>query len=322
MSVRAYRAYVFASAVLPFLAVIVAIVLLWNRAVGVLDLVLLAVFYSLSLLGLTAGYHRLLGHRSFKTTPPVRFLLGLFGSMAAEGPPITWVAHHRRHHATADHEGDPHSPHANGYEGTLRGLWHAHMGWLFDLSLTSQPTRYAPDLIREPGMRWLTKHFYEIVLAGIVLPGLIAFAFTRTAAGFLEGMLWGGLVRIFLAHHVTYAVASVGHYFGPRAFQTDDESRNVAWLAVPSFGDSWHNNHHAFPTSANHGLTRRQVDLSGMFIRGLERAGLAWDLVRIRPTRIESKEIDPPEAGNPAARRFAKHALREPVREDDPVAAK
>jgi stearoyl-CoA desaturase (Delta-9 desaturase) len=280
------------ASLLPPIAIAVAIVLLWGHGVGLTDVVLLVVGYTLTGLGVTVGFHRLLTHRSFKTYRPIRFALALFGTMAAEGPPLTWVAHHRRHHATADHEGDPHSPHlepGQGWRGALHGLWHAHLGWLLDERLTSNPMRYAPDLMREPEMRWISKHFLSIVLAGVLLPGLIGLAVSGTLLGFVTGLVWGGLVRLFLIHHSTYAVNSICHYFGGRSFEVDDRSGNVAWLAIPSFGESWHNNHHAFPTSVRHGLRWWQVDLSAALVSMLERAGLAWDVVRISPERQETK---------------------------------
>jgi stearoyl-CoA desaturase (delta-9 desaturase) len=278
-----YRAYLLVTALAPPAAVVLVLTVLWRSSATPLNLALLVVFYAATLFGLTVGYHRLFAHRSFNTRPWVRTTLAFLGALGAEGPPITWVAHHRRHHTFADEEGDPHSPHAHGHGGegvraTLRGLWHAHMGWLFDLSLTSEPLRYAPDLVREAPMRWITRHFMAIAAAGVIAPGLIALAVTQTLEGFLGGVLWGGLVRIFLAHHVTYSVASIGHSFGARAYDTPDESRNVAWLALPSFGDSWHNNHHAFPRSARHGLRWWQVDLAGASIALMRRCGLAWDV--------------------------------------------
>ena len=276
-----------------------AIVLLWNQAVHLRDLVILVVFYAACALGVTVGFHRLLTHRAFKTKKPVRLALTTLGTMSAEGPPIIWVAHHRRHHAMADQEGDPHSPHLDhepGLRGVLKGLWHAHLGWLFEEELTSDPMRYAPDLVREKEMRWISQRFLWIAAAGLVLPGLVGLALTGTVAGFATGLLWGGLVRVFLIHHVTYSINSICHYFGRRRYGTGDLSSNVSWLAVPTLGESWHNNHHAFPTSYRHGLRWYEVDLSAAFIRGLEALGLAWDVVRVTPERERSKRIGAPDA--------------------------
>ncbi|MDX6720152.1 MAG: hypothetical protein QOJ63_2406 [Solirubrobacteraceae bacterium] len=304
MTGRAHQRFILLASILPPLGVVAAIVLTWHHLVGPTDLALLFVFYTLTVIGVSTGFHRLLTHRAFKTSKPLRIALAVLGTAGAEGPPIIWVAHHRRHHTLADQEGDPHSPHLHGEDGIrgqLKGLWHAHWGWLFDEHLTSDPMRYCPDLVREKHMRWISQHFLQIVAAGIVLPGLIGFALSGSVAGLLTGMLWGGVVRIFLLHHFTYAVNSVGHVYGRRSFVTGDESRNVLWLAIPSFGEAWHNNHHAFPTSARHGLRWWEVDLSALLIGLLERAGLAWDVVRIPPHRLEGKRIGVATASEAAA---------------------
>jgi stearoyl-CoA desaturase (delta-9 desaturase) len=306
MDAKTHRYYILAASILPPVGLVVATVLLWNQAVSVRDLAILAGFYALCALGVTVGFHRLLTHRAFKTKKPVRLALTTLGTMSAEGPPIIWVSHHRKHHALADHEGDPHSPHLDvepGLRGVLKALWHAHWGWLFKQELTSDPMRYAPDLVREKEMRWISQHFLSIAAMGVLLPGLVGLAIGGTLAAFLTGALWGGLVRIFLIHHATYSINSICHYFGRRRYGTDDESRNVSWLAVASLGESWHNNHHAFPTSYRHGLRWYEVDFSAMFIRLLERMRLAWDVVRVSPDRERSKRIgaEPVAAGVSAA---------------------
>jgi stearoyl-CoA desaturase (delta-9 desaturase) len=292
MTGRAHRLFIILASILPPVAIVVAAAVGWNHVVHVRELVLLAVFYTLCGLGISTGFHRLLTHRAFDTHRPIRLALAVLGTAAAEGPPIIWVSHHRRHHTLADQEGDPHSPHVghgSGLRGALKGLWHAHWGWLFDDQLTSTPLRYAPDLVRDPAMRWISQHFLGIAVAGLLLPGLIDLALTRTFAGFLEGVLWGGLIRMFLLHHATYAVNSVGHVAGRRRFTTGDESRNVAWLSIPSMGEAWHNNHHAFPTSFRHGMKWWEIDLSAAFIATLERTGLAWEVVRVEPGRVAAK---------------------------------
>jgi stearoyl-CoA desaturase (delta-9 desaturase) len=213
--------------------------------------------------------------------------------MAGQGPPLTWVAHHRRHHRVADRPGDPHSPHLDfepGFLGMMAGLWHAHVGWLFDQELASDPIRYCPDLVREKHIRWLSAKFVPVVLGGFVLSGLIGLAVGHTVTAFLTGVLWGGVVRLFLVNHMTYAVNSVGHYFGRRRYPTNDESRNVAWLSVASFGEAWHNNHHAFPRSFRHGMRWWEVDISAVVIASLERLGLATNVIRIDPDRMVFKE--------------------------------
>jgi stearoyl-CoA desaturase (delta-9 desaturase) len=292
MDGKTHRNFILTASIVPPIAFAAAIVLLWHKAVDEVDLAIFAGMYLLCSIGLGVGFHRLFTHRAFKTKKPTRLALAVLGTMGAEGPPIVWVSHHRKHHALADVEGDPHSPHLHGEQGlkgAFKGLWHSHWGWLFRTELTSDPMRYAPDLVREKEMRWISQHFLAIVAAGLILPGIAGFAIKGTVGGLLTGFLWGGLVRMFVLHHITYSVNSVGHYFGRRRFVTDDKSKNVALLAIPTLGEAWHHNHHAFPTSYTHGLKWYEVDLAALVIRGLERLGLAWDLVRISPARQESK---------------------------------
>ncbi|NJQ07282.1 acyl-CoA desaturase [Streptomyces lonarensis] len=294
MDGREHRWFILTASVVPLLAVLAGMVLLWNRVFGWTDLLVLVIMYVVAGIGISTGYHRMLTHRSFQTYRPIRVALATAGAMAGQGPPIIWAAHHRRHHRVADKEGDPHSPHLDfepGFRGAAAGIWHAHLGWLFNSRLTSDPLRYCPDLTREKSLRWLSENFVLVVAAGIVLPGVLGFALSGgSPAAFLTGMLWGGLVRIFLVNHMTYAVNSIGHYFGRRRFTTTDESRNIAWLALPSFGEAWHNNHHAFPRSARHGMRWWEVDLSAVFIWGLERTRLAWKVIRIDTERLSMRE--------------------------------
>jgi len=201
------------------------------------------------------------------------------------------VANHRRHHAFSDEEGDPHSPHVgfgDGWRGALKGLAHAHVGWLFRPGGASYE-RYAPDLVKDPLMRFVDATFVLWVLVGLAIPFGLGVAITGTINGGLTALLWGGAVRMLVLHHFTYSINSLCHFFGRRDFKTDDESRNLAWLAPFTFGEAWHNNHHAFPTSAFHGLRRSQFDLSAIVIRGLERAGLVWNVVRVTPERQAAK---------------------------------
>jgi stearoyl-CoA desaturase (delta-9 desaturase) len=211
--------------------------------------------------------------------------------MAVQGPVMTWVADHRKHHAHTDQEGDPHSPHGHGggLKGALAGLYHAHVGWLFDRAGMASPQRYAKDLYEDRGMRAIDRGFLAFVLAGFVLPFLLGWAIGGTIEAALTGLLWGGAVRLLVLHHVTFSINSLCHFFGRRRFDTGDESRNLAWLSLLSFGEAWHNNHHAFPTSAAHGMRWYELDTSSMVIRGLERTGLAWDVVRIDPARQQKK---------------------------------
>ncbi len=274
--------------VVPFVATLAAIVLLWNRLVSARDLEIAAVMYLLTAVGITVGFHRLLTHRSFQTSKPTEYTFAVLGSMAVQGPAISWVADHRKHHAHTDEEGDPHSPHVGhdgGVRGVLAGLWHAHSGWLMSTQGRADWKRYAADLYEDRGMRTISRRFVPLVLASLAIPALAGYAISGTLAGAATGLLWGGLVRIFFVHHVTWSVNSVCHYFGTRRFDTDDRSTNVFWLALPSLGESWHHNHHAFPRSAVHGLRRREIDPSALIIGALEKLGLAWNVVRISPER-------------------------------------
>jgi len=281
-----------AAVILPFAAFLVAIPLLWNDYVGWTDLAIFGVMYVLTGFGVTVGFHRLLTHRAFETSRPIKYALTALGSMAVEGPAIVWVADHRKHHTFADEEGDPHSPHVDfgdGWRGAARGLWHAHMGWLFDEQGRAQAKRFARDLLADDGLRFITKKFPAFVALGLLIPFLLGLALTQSLAGGLTALLWGGFVRIFLLHHVTWSINSVCHFFGRRRFDTDDHSTNVFWLALPSFGESWHHNHHAFPTSAKHGLRWWEVDTSALLIGLLERLGLAWNVVKVAPERQQAK---------------------------------
>jgi stearoyl-CoA desaturase (delta-9 desaturase) len=273
---------------IPFLATLAAIALLWNDLVGISDLAIAAAMYLLTAIGITVGFHRLLTHRSFQTHKPLEYAFAVAGSMAVQGPVISWVADHRKHHAHTDEDGDPHSPHVghgDGIRGVLSGLWHAHSGWLLSSQGRADWKRYAPDLYEDPGMRTIARHFVPLVLVSLLLPGLLGYAVTGTLAGAATALLWGGLVRIFFVHHVTWSVNSVCHFFGSRRFDTNDRSTNVFWLALPSLGESWHHNHHAFPRSAVHGLRRWEIDPSALFIGAMEKVGLARNVVRISPER-------------------------------------
>jgi stearoyl-CoA desaturase (delta-9 desaturase) len=272
----------------PFAGVLAAIVLLWNRAVDEFDLALLLGTYVVVGLGVTVGYHRLLTHGAFRTYKPVEYVFAILGSMSLQGSVLDWVADHRKHHAHTDEEGDPHSPHVGDGSG-LRGLVHAHVGWLFEHQGQADWKRYARELYEDPGMRRIHRLFLFWSFLTLALPALAGWLVHGGVDGALRGLVWGGLVRVFFLHHVTWSINSVCHFFGRRRFATEDHSTNVAWLAVPSLGEAWHHNHHAFPRSADHGLRRREIDLSGLFIAGLEKLGLAWNVVRITPERQAQK---------------------------------
>jgi stearoyl-CoA desaturase (Delta-9 desaturase) len=280
--------------VAPFLALGVVGWQVWAQLLGWSDLLVFAVMYVTTGLGVTVGYHRYFTHRSFRTIPAVRALLAVVGSAALEGPVTAWVADHRKHHAFSDRPGDPHSPHLDhggGLRGTLRGLFHAHVGWLFLHTDRGSKRRYAPDLLNDPIVRAVDRTYVLWAAAGLAAPFGLGWLIGGSAATALTGLLWGGGVRLLVVHHVTFSINSLCHVFGARPFRTRDESRNLAWLALPSFGEAWHNNHHAFPTSAAHGLTRRQLDPSAAVISALERVGLAWDVVRVDEPRRAAKRM-------------------------------
>ncbi len=269
---------------LPVAGLAIAIVLLWGHGVGVTAIAILVVGYLLTGIGITVGYHRLFTHRSFETYPAVRYALALLGQMGVEGDVVTWVADHRKHHQFSDREGDPHSPHAEFGDGpleALKGLWHAHTGWLFTSVGRADRARYAKDLVQDAGLRIIARLFLPLVVVSLVVPALVGWMLIGGWYGFVSGLVWGGAVRILLLHHVTWSINSICHFWGRRRFDSPDESRNVWWLSWLSFGESWHNNHHAFPSSAFHGLRRFEVDPGGWVIRGLEACGLAWRVVRI-----------------------------------------
>jgi stearoyl-CoA desaturase (delta-9 desaturase) len=289
---RAQRYSNLGAAIIPFLAVIAAGILSWNSLLHWTDLAIFAVMYVVVGLGVTVGFHRLLTHRSFATYKPIAYALAIAGSMAVQGPVVGWVADHRKHHAHTDEEGDPHSPHVGhgtGVLGSIRGLWWAHLGWILDRHGQADPRRYARDLREDAGMRRISAAFPFIVAAGLILPFVAGFVIAGTLAGAATALLWGGFVRVFILHHVTWSVNSVCHFFGRRRFDTDDESTNVTWVALLSFGEGWHHNHHAFPRSAKHGLRWYEPDVSGWIIRALERVGLAWNVVTITPERQHAR---------------------------------
>jgi stearoyl-CoA desaturase (Delta-9 desaturase) len=276
----------------PFLALGVVGWQVWAELLHWSDIAVFAILYVVTGLGVTVGFHRLFTHRSFATTRWMRGVFAALGSAAIEGPIISWVADHRKHHAFADIEGDPHSPHVDhggGWRGALRGLLHAHMGWLFIHTHRGARARYAPDLVADPVVSWVDRTFLLWALGGLGAAFGLGWLIGGTFTAALTGLLWGGAVRMLVVHHVTYSINSLCHFFGRRRFDTDDESRNLAWLSLLSFGEAWHNNHHAFPTSAAHGLRWWELDISSLVIRGLERVGLAWDVVRIDPARQERK---------------------------------
>jgi stearoyl-CoA desaturase (delta-9 desaturase) len=282
---------------LPLAAIGSAGWMAWGGSLHWQDLLVLVIVYSLTGAGITVGYHRLFTHRSFKTSRVLRVLFAVLGSMAVEGSVVEWVATHRRHHDFSDKPGDPHSPHAEhapGWRGALAGLVHAHVGWMFRGKDMANPRRYARDLMADRDLRFISRMFPLWVVAGLALPFGLGVMLTGSVVGGLTGLLWGGAVRIFLLHHATFSINSLCHFFGRSPFGTGDESRNLGWLAPITFGEAWHNNHHAFPTSARHGLGRWQLDPGAWLIVALERSHLAWDVVRISPERQRAKRLVAP----------------------------
>ena len=279
---------------LPFVALGIVCWQAWADLLHWSDLAVFAIMYLATGLGVTVGFHRHFTHRSFATSRPMRAVLAVLGSAAIEGPVIAWVADHRKHHTYSDREGDPHSPHVGhggGLRGALAGLFHAHVGWLFIHTQRGAKQRFARDLLADPVVRFVDRNFLLWALGGLAAAFGLGVAIGGSLYAGLTGLLWGGGVRLLVVHHVTYSINSLCHFFGRRRFDTDDQSRNLLWLALPTLGESWHNNHHAFPTSAVHGLRRWEVDPSALVIRALESAGLVWDVVRIDPARQQKKLV-------------------------------
>jgi stearoyl-CoA desaturase (delta-9 desaturase) len=277
--------------VLPFIGLLAAVTMSWNEAVGLTDLLLFLGLYVICGFGITIGYHRMLTHRAFEAIPPLKAALLVAGSLAIQGAAIDWAVDHRTHHAFSDKEGDPHSPHhgfSNSIWGRLQGLGHAHVGWLFDHNRTDQE-RYAKDLLQDRLVVTISRLFPLWIVLSFAIPFALGGLITRTWTGAFTGLVWGGLVRLFFNHHVTWSVNSICHVFGRRPFTANDRSTNNWLLALPSLGEAWHHNHHVFPTSAFHGLGWRQVDLSGLVIAAWEKVGLVRNVRRPSAEQIGRK---------------------------------
>jgi stearoyl-CoA desaturase (Delta-9 desaturase) len=287
---------VHAFVLLPMLALVAAVPLAWGWGLSWLDAGLAVGFYFLSGFGITAGFHRYFTHRAFKANRALRNALAIAGSLALQGDVLTWVADHRRHHAFTDKEGDPHSPWLFGTTpaAVARGFWHSHMGWTFNRDRTNV-ARFAPDLLADPDVSRVARQFPWWTVVSLLSPALLGGLISMSWWGALTAFFWAGLVRVAVLHHVTWSVNSICHFFGTRRFAVEDESTNVFWLALPSFGESWHHNHHAFPRSAAHGLRWWELDLSALTIRLMRRVGLAWDVVLITPARQEQRLAAPAE---------------------------
>ncbi len=279
--------------VLPFLGLVAAVALLWDSAVGWTDLGLMAGLYLVCGFGITIGFHRMLTHRAFDAVAPLKALLLVSGSIAIQGSAIDWAVDHRTHHAFSDKEGDPHSPHA-GYDdsvwGQVKGLVHAHIGWMFDHDhLQSERQRYAKDLLADRMVMFVDRTFVVWVVVSFALPFALGGLITQSWRGAFTGLVWGGLVRLFFNHHVTWSVNSICHFFGRKPFAAGDHSTNNWVLALPSLGESWHHNHHVFPSSAFHGLSPSQIDLSALLIRGWEKVGLVRNVRKPTAEQIGRK---------------------------------
>jgi stearoyl-CoA desaturase (Delta-9 desaturase) len=273
--------------VVPFLALLAALPFAWGWGLTVVDGALAAAFYLVTLTGITVGYHRHFTHRSFKASRPVRITLAALGSMALQGPVISWVADHRRHHAFTDKEGDPHSPWLFGTTpaAVARGFCHAHFGWMLRPNRTN-PARFAPDLLADPDIARINRQFPFWTAVSLVAPALLGGLLSWSWWGAATAFFWAGLVRIGVQHHVTWSVNSICHMVGDRPWTDKDRSTNFWPLAIVSLGESWHNLHHADPTCARHGVGRGQIDISARIIAILERLGWAYDIRWPTPQRL------------------------------------
>jgi stearoyl-CoA desaturase (delta-9 desaturase) len=265
--------------IVPLLAVAAAVPLAWGWGLGWHDIVIALVFYVISGIGISMGFHRYFTHSSFKAVRGLKIAMAIAGSLAIEGEVLVWVADHRRHHKYSDKEGDPHSPwrFGNDWKALTKGLAFAHVGWLFSSDHTSQE-KFVPDLLADPDIRAVSRWFPGLVAVTLLAPALIGGLWSMSWAGALTAFFWASLVRICLLHHTTWSINSVCHTFGNEDFEVRDKSRNVAWLAIPSFGESWHNLHHSDPTCARHGALKGQIDISARVIAWAETLGWAYDV--------------------------------------------
>jgi stearoyl-CoA desaturase (delta-9 desaturase) len=274
----------------PLLGVFAAAFVLWGNGLSWTDVIISAVFYLVTMHGITVGFHRYFTHGSFKANRGLRIALAVAGSMAIQGPVTRWVADHRRHHAFSDSDGDPHSPwrYGGGVKGLTKGLLHAHVLWLFDTEQTDQK-RFSPDLLADEDIVRVSRLFPVLVATSLLLPALLGGLITMSFAGALSAFFWASIVRVGLLHHVTWSINSICHTWGERPFTTKDRAVNVWWLAVASGGESWHNLHHADPTCARHGVDKGQVDSSARLIQIFEKLGWARDVRWPKPERLDAR---------------------------------
>jgi stearoyl-CoA desaturase (Delta-9 desaturase) len=283
-----------ATVAIPLLGVIAALVLTYWKGISTVEIVVLVIMHCLTYIGVTVGFHRYFSHKSFETNTVIRAALAILGSMAAQGPVFYWVAAHRRHHQYSDQPDDPHSPYVddNGkisFNG-IQGFWHAHAGWMISSKLTNY-TLFVKDLLKDPLLVKINQLYLLWIVLGLAIPAIVGGALTLTWLGVLKGFLWGGLVRVFLVQHTYWYNGSLTHVLGKHHFDSKDQSRNNIWMAIPTFGEAWHNNHHAFPGSAIFGFEWWQIDLGGWVLRFLEALGLVKDIVLPTAKMMEAKKI-------------------------------
>lgn len=277
---------------LPFIGFIIAIISLWWFPLSAVDVWIFMGMYVLGGIGISLGFHRHFTHNAFKTNQTMRVILAVLGSMAAQGPLVSWVAVHRRHHECSDDLGDPHSPNLDGkgFLATIKGLWHSHYGWLINHEYPN-PGYYTPELLRDKTLSKINRQYVIWVILGLAIPTVLGAILKGSWIGGIQGLLWGGAVRIFVEGNFILSVNSVAHVYGNHPFNTGDNSRNNPWVAIPTLGESWQNNHHAFPNSASIGLKWWEIDLGYWMILVLEKLGLIWD-VNIPTANIrEAKQV-------------------------------
>ena len=285
--------------VVPPLALLSAMGFLWGVGFHLRDLLLLLVMYVVCAFGTTIGFHRFFTHRGFETSAPVKAVLAVLGCMTMQGPLTQWVTDHRKHHALSDKPGDPHSPHVgngDGAWGAVKGFVHAHVGWLFNNLGMEQGRIYGKDLYDDGIVVWVDRLYMVWIVLTLGIPFAIGYAVGGTAVAGVEGLVWGGLLRIFLYQHATFSVNSICHMFGRKDYRSRDQARNNWLVALLVFGEGWHNNHHAFPASARHGLQHWQLDVSWWVIRGLERLGLVWNVKVPDADQISRRRLQPGES--------------------------
>jgi len=304
--------------VVPMMALIAAIPIAWGWGLGWHDVIIAVAFYYLSGLGIAMGFHRYFTHLSFKAKPGLRIALAIAGSLAIEGPILNWVADHRRHHKYSDREGDPHSPwrFGNDWKALTKGLAWAHVGWMFDRNRTSQ-VKFCPDLLADARIVRISRAFPWLVAASLLAPALIGGLWSWSWQGALTAFFWGSLVRVAFLHHVTWSINSICHTFGKEEFEVRDKSRNVNWLAILSFGESWHNLHHADPTCARHGALRGQIDTAGRLIWFAEKLGWAYDVRWPDATKLTKKQLRMRRLGSMTRRAGLQQAGPERVRVEE-----